>query len=181
MNKFNNSMGYLSIETKNIMAIFSKDELISMFERSEDSDRELVNYDLSEVALITISDPYYNYIPKERLPVEDKFCNKFSSSLKVNFWDVSRSDENYQILGLEIVAEIVEFIKNNKNKRFIINCNAGISRSAGVGLLVEYILGDYSSIYDFKTSFKNLITGHYRYSPNPSVLNQYIKLLNNNV
>jgi len=174
-----NSMGYLSIETNNIMAIFSKDELISMFKIAEGSDRVLDKYDLSNTALITISDPISNNMDEERKPVEDEYCNNFSSFLKIGFWDrTSISDDGlHDIISIEEVKNIANFIKDNKEKNFIINCNAGISRSAGVGLLVEYICGDFEDLYHFKTSFDDVISKHFRYAPNLIVLDQYIKSL----
>lgn len=172
-----NKMGYLSIETANIRAIFGKEELISMFKKASGSSRKLQKYDLSNTALISISDPEEVNQEEDRLPIDYKYCNKFSSFLKIRFWDRASISEDgrHDIIDFKTISNLVFFIEQNKGKDFIINCNAGISRSAGVGLLVEYVLGEYEDLYHFRTSFDDVISKHYRYAPNLVVLDQYIK------
>ena len=45
--KTRNSMGYVSVETKNITGIVGKEEIISMFKVAPGSNRKLTKYDLS--------------------------------------------------------------------------------------------------------------------------------------
>ena len=63
---------------------------------------------------------------------------------------------------------IREFIEKHKDKRFMIHCAAGVSRSAGVGCAVECIVNFEGSAYYYQTGSSD-IKAHSRYSPNYTV------------
>jgi len=156
----------LTVKTNFINGIISKDEVIGLLDQDRISN-------LENTVIITISDP--EFTEEERAPIEDHYLNRFNDSLSIKFYDTvdkyinDKGEEIYPI-SKELVYEMKEFILKNKAKKFIINCNAGISRSAGVGLLVEYILGGFDDLYHFKTSYQDVISDHYRYSPNLAIL-----------
>lgn len=155
----------VTIKTEYIDAIISKEEVEILLDKNDIKD-------LDNMALISISDPVYKKDEPERAPLEEKYSKQFKSYLSVSFWDQTTDEGDKKIISKELVKEIQEFILKNKDKNFIVNCNAGVSRSAGIGLLIHYTLGGYKDMYDFKTSFDDVISKHYRYSPNLTPLDQ---------
>jgi len=173
----------ITVETNYISAIVGKKEIISLFEVPENSTKELKEYDLSNTVLISISDPTYK--EEVRAPLKDKYCKKFKSYIKIQFWDIQNitkenEEKSQNIIDDKTIEKLEYFIKENKKSKFVINCNAGISRSAGVGLLVEYILNNFQSKYEFKTCYEDVISKHYRYSPNLIILDRYLNIKKNN-
>lgn len=161
-----NNDGLVTINTCFIEAIIGKEELEIIVNKSQIDN-------ISELALISISDPVFKLSEHERAPIDDSISSQFGASLKVQFWDLTIIDEEgREPVSAEIVKKIQQFVLDNEEKKFIINCNAGHSRSAGVGLLVHYTLGGYQNMYDFKTSFNDVISSHYRYAPNLAVLDK---------
>ena len=69
-------------------------------------------------------------------PILDSLPN-----LKISFWDLSSPLEGYEMPTEEDCRAIVEFILENKGKRVIVNCAAGISRSGAVARFCEECLG----------------------------------------
>ena len=166
--------GIITISTEFIEAIIGKEE-VEILVRN----KEIVN--INELALITISDPVFDAdLELERSPLSDNICNQFADFIKVSFWDMTTKEENLplyegkKVIDNKTITDLYNFIIKNKDKKFLINCNAGHSRSAGVGVFVHYILGDYTDLYDFRTSWDNVISKHWRYAPNPSILDNYL-------
>lgn len=111
--------------------------------------------------LISITDPGNALLPNTIL-------NQFQDSLSIQFWDIEEEICQYKPIKEEEAKTIKDFINKHKDKSFIIHCEAGISRSAAVGMAV--ILGCECNWdkYLFSTS-PNPITNHHRYHPNWTV------------
>ena len=62
----------------------------------------------------------------------------------------------------------------NKDRVFLINCEAGVSRSAAIGLAIEYLLRD-KELYQKWEYFPSKILQHWRYTPNMTVFNKIIQ------
>ena len=81
--------------------------------------------------LISIKNPNDKLLDKE-------FLN-FKDNLEISFYDTEDATGSYATLNKEQAKEIAKFILKNKNEKFLIHCSAGMSRSAGVGKVVELI------------------------------------------
>ncbi len=127
-----------TINNSIIQGIFSRNEIESFPELITDS-----------IAWITISDPDKNNIS---IQAKNKLSLKFS--------DIEENTNKEILFNEEIAKEIIDFIKLHKDKKFIINCEAGISRSAAVGLFIEKILLNEMSV-----------NKHIRFEPNMFVFN----------
>lgn len=162
-----------SIETDHIKLIIGRDEFLSLsFLCKED---ELKKYNA-----ISISEPSESKISNELLDL-------YGNSLSLVFSDVrqdidhiienkkyNKNDKEYlelqEVKKNEISFEQIEILKqyilNNKDKKFIVHCTVGISRSAAVGLIIEDLLNELDSK---KLEEQSKIINHYRYSPNSIV------------
>lgn len=121
-----------------------------------------------DIALISISEPdneEYHH------PVS---IIGFADVLQIKFWDIEENFAQYTVLTDEQGKEIRKFILNNRDKKFLIHCKAGQSRSAGVGLAVECLVNFNGSRYDFRTG-KTDIYDYARYSPNLTVFDKIIE------
>ncbi len=151
-----NNKEVFSVKTDLIKAIISRAEVMKY---SEDNFKSLnIN---ENTVLISITDPKSNYLPIE-------VQKQFNDVLNIQFWDVEEQIGNYKPINEEEALIIREFILKNKNKNFVIHCEAGISRSSGVGLAVLLICEFNCDKYLMATSY-NPITSHHRYSPNYAV------------
>lgn len=117
-----------------------------------------------DLCFITISDP-----SKEFIDVGEYFKDK----LELKFWDIEEPFANYDIITDNQAREIREFILKNKDEHFLINCEAGVSRSAAIGLAVEYLTRDLE-LYPEWIQFPRKILQHWRYTPNMTVFNKII-------
>lgn len=145
---------YDSVYGNNIFAIIGRNEIESILDILPNN-----------LALITITDPNLDCI---------KHNNKFDKTLAIKFYDVEEDFGNYKTLS-DLQGKIIyDFIQQNKDRQFIINCEAGVSRSAGVGLAVEYLLRDLF-IYPKWEHFPSKILSHTRYLPNMTVFNKIIQ------
>jgi len=123
--------------------------------------------DKFNTVLISIHDPNRAVHPPEKV-------KGWYDVLQIQFWDVEESIGGYHPLTHEQGQELKEFITKHKDKRFMIHCAAGVSRSAGVGCAVECIVNFDGDDYGYKTG-KSDIKSHERYSPNPTVYDRIIK------
>jgi len=162
-----------TISTSTIEAIISRNELID----------NINNFKTSDLALISISEPLHQHYEDEQLP--NSICNLFDNYLKVKFWDIEEDFLHYKIISNEIAKEIQDFIlENNKqNKRFLVHCRAGQSRSAAVGKSIECLkyfgIGEEAK-YNYQTNFNSEIDAHTRYHPNLTVFDKIVKDYSNN-
>ena len=156
-----NNQKVFSIQTELVRAIIGREELMNLADNNFDG----INKDENTV-LISIYDPDRNELPEHTL-------SKFSSYLSIGFWDMEEEIGRYKPISEENAKKIKEFILENKDKNFIINCEAGISRSAGVGLAVFMLIEFDGDKYAFATSY-NPIKDHIRYSPNYKVFDMIV-------
>jgi len=145
-----------SIKTDQIFAIISREEL----------QNELTKLP-RDLALISIYDP-------DKKPL--KTNNYFTGELFISFYDVeSNWTDTLKPITNKQGKEIYDFIVKNKNKRFIVNCENGVSCSAGVGLAIETILRDKSMFPSAQKGFiPSKILFHPRYCPNWEVYDKII-------
>jgi predicted protein tyrosine phosphatase len=89
------------------------------------------------IAVVSISD-----VNKESPVVSNNPKNGIFDQLRLHFDDVDIGSPN--CISDEIAVRIVEYIKNVQNKadKIIVHCEAGISRSAGVGAAIMKYLND---------------------------------------
>jgi len=124
---------------------------------------------LPEVAIISITDPDLKEIDKSLLSKADTF-------LVVKFWDIDEETDHpiYKPIDEETAKKVAEFIWKNRDKKFLINCEGGVSRSAGVGCAVECILRDRGSKYEFCLNGCPIV-GNPRFKPNWYVFDKVIE------
>ena len=156
-----------TISNSTIEAIISRKEIIEFIESGEDT---------TDLVLISISEPISEDYPDGELT--DEQVSKFKASLRVKFWDITENIGNYTVIPDDVALTIQQFIKENIDSRFIINCRAGQSRSAAVGKAIECIkffgVGEEAK-YEYRTSFNSEIDSHHRYYPNIKVFNKIVK------
>lgn len=112
-----------------------------------------------ECALISITDPNTSVIITK---------GHFATEIHEQFWDVEEPFQQYVPITPQQAERIREFILKNKDKNFVINCEAGMSRSAGIALAIEYLLRDIE-LYPKWHHFPSKVLAHQRYYPNYTV------------
>ena len=117
-----------------------------------------------DLCFITISDP-------DKENIDDK--GHFLDTLKLKFWDIEEEIGRFTPINLTQAKEIYDFIMKNKYSEFLINCEAGVSRSAAIGLAIEYLLRD-KGFYPKWEQFPSKVLQHWRYQPNMTVFNMII-------
>lgn len=166
------SLNFNSVKTKHIELIIGQDEFItlSMLTNKED---------LKKYNSISIYEPGETILPKE-------LYENFNSHLILEFSDIRKdfrdmfeknkiNKETYDLLERDEIKNsqfdiLKEFILNNKNKKFIINCHAGISRSAAIGYILEDIL---NKVHNLKETEQEKILSYWRYSPNKIIIEKF--------
>ena len=86
-----------------------------------------------KTAIISITDT-----DKADVIFEKNEVNGIRAVLRLKFDDVERDYKNEHCITKEDAESIVKFVNKNKNKvdKFIVHCEAGVSRSAGVGAAI---------------------------------------------
>ena len=86
-----------------------------------------------KTAIISITDT-----DKADVIFEKNEANGIRAILRLKFDDVERDYKNEHCITKEDAENIVKFVNKNKNKvdKFIVHCEAGVSRSAGVGAAI---------------------------------------------
>ena len=86
-----------------------------------------------KTAIISITDT-----DKADVIFEKNEVNGIRAVLRLKFDDVERDYKNEHCITKEDAESIVKFVNKNKNKvdKFIVQCEAGVSRSAGVGAAI---------------------------------------------
>ena len=86
-----------------------------------------------KTAIISITDT-----DKADVVFEKNEANGIRAVLRLKFDDVERDYKNEHCITKEDAENIVKFVNKNKNKvdEFIVHCEAGVSRSAGVGAAI---------------------------------------------
>lgn len=108
--------------------------------------------------LISITDPNSPALP-------DGVFGVFRDSISLEFWDVEESFGGYNPISDRQASELRVFIEENRGGSFVVHCEAGQSRSAGIGLAIFLICqhGDDRESFAFS---ENPIRRHHRYHPN---------------
>ncbi len=118
-----------------------------------------------DVSLISITDP-----DRPDLDVDKTL---FKNVLEIKFWDLEEDYCQYKTITPDQGATIRKFI--NENDIFLVHCEAGISRSAGVAKAIECIKWHNSDKYYASTNVpEDSIRNHTRYSPNNTVFDTVI-------
>lgn len=121
-----------------------------------------------EMALIAIKDPGQTPHPAEKI-------QGFADVLQIQFWDIEESLGRYEAITKEQGSIIEDFIIKNKDKRFLVHCAAGQSRSAGVACAIECIANYDGDSYGYKTGYSAIKAfDSDRYSPNWTVYDAII-------
>jgi len=135
------------------------------------SKREYVHLYLNDlidkegVVLISISEPDVE-------PFLSEMVEGFVDVLHSQFWDVEQPiEDKYYPLSPEQGKELRAFIELHKDKRFLIHCAAGMSRSAAIAAAVECIVNYDGNTYSYKTGVSGL-SEFRRYFPNPTVFKE---------
>lgn len=119
------------------------------------------NIDINNTVIISITDP-------KSKKIDINLLNKFNNSLSLSFWDVEEDFGDYKIISNNQAHIIKNFILDNKDKSFVIHCEAGQSRSAGIGLAIECLINFNGSKENHIVAYSP-IKGHPRYKPNKTI------------
>jgi len=153
-------LNLMTVKTNNIAAIVSRPELFSIIFLSQKED-------LSNYNVISITEPFQDK-SNDSLDIN---CNAL---LQLEFTDIRKEvstaflkehKNEISMISKEQIEDIILFIKKNSDKPFIINCDAGISRSAAIGIILEKIIGNKKNV--------ELIENFKRYSPNRILLKKF--------
>lgn len=151
---------YLSVHTDNIDLIIGRDEILSLFMTTK---KEL----LKNHCIISVSEPFKKESDK-KIDIE---CHDL---LQLEFTDIRKEfSEEYllknkdflKLITEEQISNIKDFILKNRDKKFIINCDVGISRSSAIGIFLEHLIGTKENIQK--------IHQHRRYDPNKILLRKF--------
>ena len=160
-----------TISTSTIEAVISREEMKCAIHQDI--------LDKENLVLISIGDPgdgyKYSILSKEEV-------QGFKDCLQIEFWDIEEDFGDYKIITDDQAKTIQDFILKNLQKdtetRFIVNCKAGISRSAAVAKAIEQLkffgIGEEAK-YNYKTCFDSEISKHSRYCPNLTVFDKIVK------
>jgi len=129
------------------------------------SDNQLI--DKSNTVLISIVDPDVEYLDSE-------VTKNFKGYIGLKFWDIEEQIGNYSPISTLQAEEIRDFIVKNQDKKFLIHCMAGQSRSAGVACAVECIVNFDGDVYNYQTGSSD-VKAHPRYYPNLTVFDKICK------
>ena len=168
--EFGNLQEVQTISTDTIEAIISRNEMRCAIYQNIIDKQNLV--------LISIGEPTEKSGYSQDIKLSDEEVKDFKDSLRVAFWDIEEDFGDYKIITDEQAKEIQDFIIKNKENKFIINCQAGKSRSAAVGKAIEQLIffgiGEEAK-YNYKTCFNSEISAHSRYCPNLTVFDKIVK------
>lgn len=159
-----------TISTRTIEAVISREEIRCAIQQNV--------LDKENLVLISVGEPGESYsnsiLTKEEI-------QGFKDVLQIEFWDVEEDLCGYTVITDEEAKIIQNFILANLQKdqetRFIINCQAGKSRSAAIAKAIECIkffgIGEKAK-YEYKTCFNSEISAHSRYTPNLTVFDKIV-------
>jgi len=160
---------YKIIQNKLFEGIMGREEFLSYKKTLSPDDK-------NKMVLISISEPNNNIFISD----DESATSDFFDILEIKFWDVEKPLVNvtkgveYYPLTDEQGKEIKDFILKNRDKKFLIHCKAGKSRSAGVGKAVECLINFNGDVYNYRTSHSE-IDDYERYAPNQTVFDKITK------
>ena len=136
------------------------------------SRRELLNnyrtYNYEDALIGFWSPGDWEKADEETLNSYKKAQSFFVANIRQDFWDTEDNVPGYDTISESQADELVRFIYNNQNRRFVIHCDAGQSRSAGAALAVECILKCNGDRYAFSLEAP-FVGSNPRYTPNRKV------------
>jgi len=151
-----------TVKSKILMGIIGKEEMIDLLRNKDFTE----NVQIDNIALISIIDPDQDFLDVE-------LTKSFNNFLQIKFWDIEEDFAQYKTIIPEQGKEIKNFIITNKDKKFLVHCSAGISRSAGVGCAIECLVNYNGNNYAYQTGNSD-VKSHWRYSPNFTVFKAII-------
>jgi predicted protein tyrosine phosphatase len=150
----------VTAETPFVKAVVGKYELMGVAKSSPE--------ELKDLVLISIQDPDDK--------VDLSFTHsKFKEVLHIKFWDVEYALANYEPINDDQAKEIITFILDNLDSKFVVHCEAGISRSAAVGVVIDCINLFRGSLKNMEKVGNNPILNHRRYAPNALVIKKLLQ------
>lgn len=120
-----------------------------------------------DMVLISILDP-------DMMPLPSIKTEGFADVKQMQFWDVEEDLGRFTAITNEQGQELRDFIYKNKDKKFVVHCAAGQSRSAGIACAIECIVNFNGMDYNYKTGYSD-VKSYKRYSPNYTVYDAIIK------
>ena len=144
----------VTAKTNNIFAVIGREELESCLNDFPDG-----------LVLISITDPELKHVETN---------TKFVDELKLKFWDVEEEFLRFCPIHPLQAKQIKDFILLHKYKKFLINCEAGISRSAGIACAIEVLLRD-TYLFPKESHVVSKIRQHWRYDVNNYVYKSIIE------
>ena len=157
----------ITAKSEHIYAVVGREEIQSYPKKDGAIDTNNINLFPKELVFISISDPKRSFI---------KTDGYFHDELKLKFWDVEEQIGSYCPIHESQAKEIKDFILKHKDRKFLINCEAGISRSAGIGCAVEYLLRD-KDLFPKESYVISAIRQHWRYDTNETVYKSIVEAM----
>lgn len=135
----------------NILCIIGKDEFIHFYDSLPKS-----------CVVISIADPFESNNDRS---IPNTLLSMFNDYIKLHFHDLDKPFANLKYFTKDEANLLSEFIKKNKDKQFIVHCEAGMSRSAAIAKSILLWLDNCDDLNN-----ETMIDKHYRYYPNKLVL-----------
>jgi predicted protein tyrosine phosphatase len=150
----------LTVQSEIILGVISKSEYLEAYHNNE--------FNRETTALIAIHNPGVPHHSKEDI-------KGICSVHELNFWDIQEPIGHYSSISTAQSIYLSEFIVDNINKQFIVHCDYGHSRSAGVALAIECIYYSNADRYSFFRDNRSHLLKHERYEPNMAVFDKIIE------
>lgn len=149
-----------TISNDNILCVIGKEEFFHFYETLPKS-----------CVVISIADPYTNNLDRS---VPNCLLSTFNDYIKFYFHDLEKPFADLKTFSREEAIILSNFIKKNKDKQFIIHCEAGMSRSGAIAKSILLWLHNCTNINEI-----TIIDTHFRYYPNKLVLKLLLEELFN--
>jgi len=151
--------------TDRIYAILSKDQCGMLLDSFKNRQEDLV--------LISINDPDCSF------ELDDNFLQeKVYDFIKLYFWDTDPSSPSYPSINQEQAKSLLEFILKYKDKKFLIHCEAGISRSSAIAHAIHCILDFGGDIHAWSSNVPDSLSYKNGFYPNRHVFLTLVDVYN---
>ncbi len=134
-------------------------------------DYKMLDYDAAFIGLWSPGD--YDDLEKKEPAIYldyQRTMTFFKRNIRLEFWDTEDNVPGYDTISSKQADTLVDFIDQNLDRTFAIHCDAGQSRSAGVALAIECIIGYKGNRY--LAGLDSSYTDAERYSPNRKVFDK---------
>lgn len=145
---------------KVISGVLSRSQLIDTYTLFDYQDALISIWSPGDFKKFQSTDP-------ELIEDYEKMRKYFETSIRLEFWDTEDNVPGYDTISEEQAQDIIRYILDNQYRKFVIHCDAGQSRSAGVALAVECILKFNGDRHQF--ALAGAFVDEDRYSPNRKV------------